>query len=66
MVDVIALDFCQLLVIDRREFNQFMARHPAVRAAVTGIAETRRRPAATTIYEPAANDVVIARPASAE
>jgi len=64
--DVIALDFCQLLVIDRREFNQFMARHPAVRAAVTGIAETRRRPAATTIYEPAANDVVVARPASAE
>jgi len=62
--DVIALDFCQLLVIDRREFNQFMARQPAVRAAVTDIAETRRRPAETGPFEPAAHGDVVARPAS--
>jgi monovalent cation:H+ antiporter-2, CPA2 family len=64
--DVIALDFCQLLVIDRREFNQFMARHPAVRAAVAGVAEKRRSPAAAKTVEPPANDVVADRPASAE
>ncbi|CAN5914861.1 hypothetical protein BH11PSE3_BH11PSE3_31790 [soil metagenome] len=40
--DVIAVDFCEFLVLDRRDFNQFMARHPAVRAAVAGIAEERR------------------------
>jgi CPA2 family monovalent cation:H+ antiporter-2 len=40
--DVIAVDFCQFLVLDRRDFNLFMARHPAVRAAVAGIAEERR------------------------
>ncbi|MBI2735075.1 MAG: cation:proton antiporter [Rhodospirillales bacterium] len=40
--DVIAVDFCQFLVLERRDFNQFMARHPALRAAVAGIAEERR------------------------
>ena len=40
--DVIAVDFCQFLVLDRRDFNQFMARHPAVRAAVSEIAAQRR------------------------
>jgi CPA2 family monovalent cation:H+ antiporter-2 len=40
--DVIAVDFCQFLVLDRRDFNQFMGRHPAVRAAVSEIAEQRR------------------------
>ena len=40
--DVIAVDFCQFLVLDQRDFNQFMARHPALRAAVAGIAEERR------------------------
>jgi CPA2 family monovalent cation:H+ antiporter-2 len=40
--DVVAVDFCQFLVLDRRDFNQFMARHPALRAAVAGIAEERR------------------------
>ena len=39
---MIAVDFCQFLVLDRRDFNQFMARHPAVRAAVAEIAEQRR------------------------
>jgi CPA2 family monovalent cation:H+ antiporter-2 len=40
--DVIAVDFCQFLVLDRRDFNQFMARYPAVRAAVSEIAAQRR------------------------
>ena len=40
--DVIAVDFCQFLVLDRRDFNQFMARHPGVRAAVASIAEERQ------------------------
>ena len=40
--DVIAVDFCQLLVLDRRDFNQFMAHHPALRTAVAAIAEKRR------------------------
>ena len=40
--DIVAVDFCQFLVLDRRDFNQFMSRHPAVRAAVASIAEQRR------------------------
>jgi CPA2 family monovalent cation:H+ antiporter-2 len=40
--DVIAVDFCQLLVLDRRDFNQFMAHHPTLRTAVAAIAEKRR------------------------
>jgi len=40
--DVVAVDFCQFLMLDRRDFNQFMSRHPAVRAAVAEIAEQRR------------------------
>jgi len=40
--DIVAVDFCQFLVLDRRDFNQFMSRHPAVRAAVAAIAEERR------------------------
>jgi monovalent cation:H+ antiporter-2, CPA2 family len=40
--DIVAVDFCQFLVLDRRDFNQFMSRHPAVRAAVAAIAEQRR------------------------
>ena len=39
---MIAVDFCQFLVLDRRDFNQFMARHPGVRAAVASIAEERQ------------------------
>jgi hypothetical protein len=30
-------------IFDRRDFNQSMARHPAVRAAVSAIAEQRRK-----------------------
>ncbi len=51
--DVIAVDFCQFLVLDRRDFNQFMARHPSVRAAVAAIAEER---AAMNLAPPEAGD----------
>lgn len=40
--DVIAVDFCRFLVLERRDFNQFTARHPALRAAITSVAEERR------------------------
>lgn len=40
--DVTAVDFCQFLVLERRDFNQFMARHPALRTAVDEMANRRR------------------------
>ncbi len=40
--DVIAVDFCQFLVLKRRDFNLFIARHPAMRAAFNDVAEQRR------------------------
>jgi CPA2 family monovalent cation:H+ antiporter-2 len=40
--DVTAVDYSELLVLDRREFNQFMARHPELRGAVEAMAEERR------------------------
>jgi CPA2 family monovalent cation:H+ antiporter-2 len=40
--DVTAVDFCQFLVLERRDFNQFMARHPALRTAVDDMANRRR------------------------
>lgn len=40
--DVTALDYCDLLVLARRDFNQFMARHPELRAAVADMARQRR------------------------
>ncbi|MDR7145569.1 cation:proton antiporter [Rhizobium sp. BE258] len=39
--DVIAIDFCQFLVLERRDFNMFTARHPALRAAVSDMARER-------------------------
>ncbi|MDE1997087.1 MAG: cyclic nucleotide-binding domain-containing protein, partial [Rhizobiaceae bacterium] len=40
--DVVAVDFCQLLVLERRDFNLFMSRHPQLRAAVSSMAQERR------------------------
>ncbi|TCL68104.1 cation:proton antiporter [Rhizobium sp. BK251] len=40
--DVVAIDFCQFLVLERRDFNVFMARHPGLRAAVSSMAKARR------------------------
>jgi len=40
--DVVAVDFCQLFVLDRRDFNLFMSRHPQLRAAVSRMARERQ------------------------
>ncbi|MBM6594244.1 cation:proton antiporter domain-containing protein [Microvirga pudoricolor] len=40
--DVTAIDYCQFLVLENRDFNQFMGRHPALRSAVSEMAEQRR------------------------
>ncbi len=39
--DVIAVDFCQFLVLERRDFHVFMSRHPALRMAVSNMARQR-------------------------
>ncbi|QFY61557.1 cyclic nucleotide-binding domain-containing protein [Rhizobium grahamii] len=39
--DVVATDFCQFLVLERRDFNMFTAKHPALRQAVTEMARAR-------------------------
>ncbi len=39
--DVTAVDYTQLLVLARADFNQFMSRHPALRSAVAAQAEER-------------------------
>jgi CPA2 family monovalent cation:H+ antiporter-2 len=39
--DVIAVDFCQFLVLERRDFNTFTARHPTLRTAVSDMARER-------------------------
>ena len=41
--DVVAVDFCELFILDRRDFNVFMSRHPALRAAVSEMAQARRK-----------------------
>jgi CPA2 family monovalent cation:H+ antiporter-2 len=41
--DVTALDYCQFLVLTRRDFHQFMSRHPELRVALNEMAESRRR-----------------------
>lgn len=40
--DVTAVDYCQFLVLERRDFNVFMGRHPGLRAAVNEMANQRR------------------------
>ncbi len=40
--DVAAIDFCRFLVLARRDFNQFMARHPELRAALKEMADKRK------------------------
>ncbi|QRM57522.1 cation:proton antiporter [Sinorhizobium sp. BG8] len=41
--DVVAIDFCQLLRLDRRDFNIFMSHHPRLRAVVSDMARDRRQ-----------------------
>jgi CPA2 family monovalent cation:H+ antiporter-2 len=40
--DVTAVDFCRFYTLSRRDFNQFMSRHPELRAAVAKLASERR------------------------
>jgi len=40
--DVTAVDYCQLLVLTRRDFNLFMNHHPELRQAMNDMAEKRR------------------------
>jgi CPA2 family monovalent cation:H+ antiporter-2 len=40
--DVTAVDYCKFLVLDRRDFVQFTARHPKLRAAIKEMARERR------------------------
>ena len=42
MADVTAVDYCQLLVLMRRDFNLFMGRHPELRVALNEMADKRR------------------------
>jgi CPA2 family monovalent cation:H+ antiporter-2 len=39
--DIIAIDFCEFLVLERRDFNMFMSRHPTLRHAVSDMARVR-------------------------
>ncbi|EPE95620.1 cation:proton antiporter domain-containing protein [Rhizobium grahamii] len=39
--DVVAVDFCQFLVLERRDFNMFTAKHPILRQAVSEMARER-------------------------
>ncbi|OWV71623.1 cation transporter [Rhizobium sp. R634] len=39
--DVIAVDFCQFELLERRDFNMFMSRHPNLRAVVSEMAQKR-------------------------
>ncbi|ANL67443.1 Na+/H+ antiporter protein [Rhizobium phaseoli] len=39
--DVIAVDFCQFEVLERRDFNMFMSHHPNLRAIVSEMAQKR-------------------------
>jgi CPA2 family monovalent cation:H+ antiporter-2 len=40
--DVTAVDYCQFLVLDRRDFSQFMSRHAELRGAIKDMARQRR------------------------
>lgn len=41
--DISAVDYCKFLVLERRDFNQFTARYPALRSAFIDMANERRR-----------------------
>jgi monovalent cation:H+ antiporter-2, CPA2 family len=40
--DVTAVDYCQFLVLERRDFTQFMSRHTELRGAIKDMARQRR------------------------
>jgi CRP-like cAMP-binding protein len=40
--DVVAITYCQLLVLRRSDFEQFMRENPDARAAIVRVAKARR------------------------
>jgi len=65
--DVIAVDYCNFLVLSLRDFRLFMSRHPAVRSAVEAMAQERiamNRASATTAEEQADVQVDHSAPAT--
>ncbi|MDO9413226.1 MAG: cation:proton antiporter [Pseudolabrys sp.] len=52
VADVVAVDFCEFLVLKNRDFNRFVAKHPELRAEVTAMANQRRQ---TNIAVPVAD-----------
>ncbi len=43
IADVVAIDFCEFLVLERRDFNRFVSKHPEMRAAVSNMAAERQK-----------------------
>ncbi len=43
VADVVAIDFCEFLVLSRRDFNRFVAKHPDLREAVSEMAAQRQK-----------------------
>jgi CPA2 family monovalent cation:H+ antiporter-2 len=43
IADVVAIDFCEFLVLKRRDFNRFVSKHPELRAAVSSMAAERQK-----------------------
>jgi CPA2 family monovalent cation:H+ antiporter-2 len=43
IADVVAIDFCDFLVLSRRDFNRFVAKHPDLREAVSEMAAQRAK-----------------------
>lgn len=43
IADVVAIDFCEFLVLSRRDFNRFVAKHPDLREAVSEMARQRQK-----------------------
>jgi len=42
LADVVSLGYCKLLVLTKRDFERFLAKHPRARAEIERIAEARR------------------------
>lgn len=43
VADVVAVDFCEFLVLKSRDFNRFVAKHPELKEAVSTMASQRRK-----------------------
>ncbi len=63
--DVTAVDYCEFLILARRDFTQFMSRHPKLRAAVQEMANKRiemnQRPDDAPAHEDRTDDAVASK-----